>query len=356
MIHIKHISHNDLDGYASTLLTQYAATLSKDISIEIMNIMPHRLMPTLNDIISDSVNYDLIIITDLAISKNVIDLINNSGISDIVMVFDHHELDKSIKTIPKNFTIRKVSPQGYDTCATEIYYQWLVSEDNDTGLSLTPNRHMNHFVNTVRTYDTYEFKKKGKDPEYVSQLNIIDAPRLNVLFHIIDHRDFGVYIHKYMSGAIPISDFTRGRNSQISYATLIDNENAKNQRYVDAALKRMSIIPFKATLLVDGKRQQFDYCCGIVFAERNGPIIGNAACELNDNIDFCAVVSHNQISFYTNHPDVDVSAIARALGGGGHHDASGFSIPYDMSKIFYSNLFSNIISYAFKEVWSMNCD
>ena len=354
-MHIKHISHNDLDGYASTILTQYAATRSGDISIEIANILPHRLILTLQDIISNSVNYDLIIITDLAISKPVIDLIMESGISEKILVFDHHELDKSITDIPPSFTIRKTSPtHGSDTCATEIYYQWLISEDNDSGLSLTPNRNMSHFVNTVRTYDTYEFKKKADDPEYADLLNIIDAPRLNVLFHIIDHRDFSIYIHNYMDGHIPYNELTHGKTLRSSYSGLIDNENLKNARYVAAALRRMIITPFKATLLADGKRYRFNHICGIVFAERNGPIIGNAACEANKEIDFCVVISYNQISLYTNRPDVDVSTIARSLGGGGHHDASGFTIPYDMAKVFYSNLFSNIINYASKEVWTIN--
>jgi len=50
--------------------------------------------------------------------------------------------------------------------------------------------------------------------------------------------------------------------------------------------------------------------------------IGNAALELNNEIDYVAIISWNRCSLRSK--NVDVSEIAKRLRGGGHYSASGF--------------------------------
>ena len=123
-------------------------------------------------------------------------------------------------------------------------------------------------------------------------------------------------------------------------------EANKNNRYVEAALRRLIKTDFCCTLWRNNKPHKLDYHIGVIFAEKNGPVIGNTACENNPELDFCAVVSNNQVSLYTNNENIDVSSIAKLFGGGGHEEAAGLTIPYINANVYSLNHFFNIIECA----------
>ena len=123
-------------------------------------------------------------------------------------------------------------------------------------------------------------------------------------------------------------------------------EANKNNRYVDAALRRLIKTDFCCTLWRNNKPHKLDYHIGVIFAEKNGPVIGNTACENNPELDFCAIVSNNQVSLYTNKENIDVSSIAKLFGGGGHEEAAGLTIPYINANVYSLNHFFNIIECA----------
>lgn len=352
-IRMKHISHNDLDGYASTILSKFMQHCLPDgyMTLETMNILPNRLISSVKDTIAHFDEYDRIVITDLAINPEVVRLIKESPDPKKFLVFDHH--DTTLTGLPESFFVTKNSPHhpGKDTCATELYYNFF---KKDTVYSMiycqsrkTPYN-LDHFVNCVRIYDTYEFWKTRNNPDYKNDIALSDAPRLNTLFHILERDAFENYILDYLDGNIDWMMLTVSTPNYPLFTPLLEIENAKNQRYVESALRRMFITSFNVNTLRDGKKVNFHYTCGVVFAEKNGPVIGNTACEMNPQIDFCAVVSNNQVSLYTNRPDVNVAPIAQGLGGGGHSDAAGFTISYNMATIFNTNHFIDIISCAAK--------
>ena len=116
--------------------------------------------------------------------------------------------------------------------------------------------------------------------------------------------------------------------------------------YVDAALRRLIKTDLCCNIWRDNKINKLDYHIGVIFAEKNGPVIGNTACENNPDLDFCAVVSNNQVSLYTNKENIDVSSIAKLFGGGGHEEAAGLTIPYINANVYSLNHFFNIIECA----------
>ena len=350
-LRIKHISHNDLDGYGCTILSNFLKQCSPPGYIELSqeNINPGNLEQVIKDTIAHIDDYDRIMVTDLAINKIILDLITNSPESEKFRVFDHHKIREDMGELPKNFLITQDSPKYPDkpTCGTELYYCYLKNDPIyamiEAAIPSGANHNISHFVNVVRIYDTYEFWKERHSEEAKHDIAMSDAERLNTLFHVLDRTTFEDYIYAYFRGEIEWMHLTVSTEKFPWVGDRINYEMDRNARYVEAAMKRVLITPFVFKVFRDGQLYDFNYKCGVVFAERNGPMIGNSVCENNPNLDFCAVVSNNQVSFYTVKPDVDVSVIARALGGGGHKDASGFTIPYQNANQFSLNHFYDMV-------------
>ena len=348
---IRHISHNDLDGYGCTILSNFLQECCPTDYIQLTqdNINPGNLEQTLKDTIEKLDQYDQVFITDLAINKIVIDLVMSSPDPKKFHIFDHHKIREDIETLPENFCVTQDSPKypGKPTCGTELYY-WFLRHDPifamiEASVPEGALHNMSHFVNVVRIYDTYEFWKERHSEEAKNDIAMSDAERLNTLFHVLDRSTFEDYIKSYFKGDIEWMHLTVSTEKYPWVGERINYEMDRNTRYVEAAMKRVLITPFQVKVFRDGILYDFNYKCGVVFAERNGPMIGNNVCETNPNLDFCAVVSNNQVSFYTVKPEVDVSVIARALGGGGHKDASGFTIPYQNANQFALNHFYDMI-------------
>lgn len=348
-LRLLHISHLDLDGYGATMLSKILMKFYPEgaMTLETMNILPNKLNPTLKEALSHDEDYDMIVITDLAVNQELVDMVNGHPHGNKVKVFDHHICD--IKKLPDNFIVTEDSPihKGKLTCATELYYNFI---RNDKVYTLIHNpdvrKTLAYFVECVRVYDTFEFWPSRNDPQNEIDMTYYDAPRLNILFHIINNvEEFQEYIFDYIFTA----DWQLLTTSTPKYSWIskvLELEQNKNQKYVESAIRRMVRVPFKYTIYRQGAVHDIDHLAGVIFAEKSSPIIANTSLERNPDIDFCAVVSNNQISVYTNKQNVDVSRIAKAFGGGGHKEAAGFTIPYASAAVFNMQHFAKMIECA----------
>ena len=346
---IKHISHLDLDGYGSTILTEILTNFVPEgyYEIETDNILPNRLNNIMKEVIDNLDYWDRVIITDLAINQELLDMINNSKNPEKIRVFDHHKCD--LTNLPDNIIVTKHSPiqKGRLTCATELYYNFLRNDPIYEIVKIRGNdRALAYFVECVRVYDTFEFWKTRNDPENTQYESYVDAPRLNTLFHILEREDFKQYMYYYLLNSTPMTSLTHSNNKYPYISEILALEANKNNRYVDAALRRLIKTDLCCTIWRDNKPTKLDYHIGVIFAEKNGPVIGNTACENNNELDFCAVVSNNQVSLYTNKESIDVSNIAKLFGVGGHEEAAGLTIPYINANVYSLNHFFNIIECA----------
>lgn len=349
LLRMLHISHLDLDGYGSTMLSQILKKFYPEdaMTLETMNILPNKLNPALADALDRGDEYDMIVITDLAINQALVDMVKSSPHGEKVKVFDHHICD--IEELPKNFIVTEDSPihPGKLTCATELYYNFIRS---DRVYSLIHDadirRTLAYFVECVRVYDTFEFWASRNDPQNEIDMTYFDAPRLNILFHIINNvEEFQEYIFKYIFSA-NWQMLTVSTPEYPWISKILELEQNKNSKYVESAIRRMVRVPFNYTIYRQGAVHKFDLNAGVIFAEKSSPIIANTSLERNPDIDFCAVVSNNQISVYTNKPNIDVSRIAKAFGGGGHKEAAGFTIPYASAAVFNMQHFAKMIDCA----------
>ena len=253
-----------------------------------------------------------------------------------------------IENLPENFVVSDKSPIKVNklTCATELYYNF-IRNDKIYGLIHNENvrRALGYFVECIRIYDTFEFWDTRNDPINEIDITYYDAPRLNTLFHIMERDEFKEYIKNYIFS----SQWERLTLSTDQYpwiSKILELENYKNTKYVESAIRRMVKVPFKYTIYKNEVVYDLDYLCGVIFAEKSSPVIANTALERHTDIDFCAVVSNNQVSIYTNKENIDVSQIAKIFGGGGHKEAAGFTIPYINSIVFNMEHFAKIIECA----------
>lgn len=346
---IKHISHLDLDGYGSTILTEilHYFVPAGYYEIETDNILPNRLNNIMKEVIENLDYWDRVIITDLAINQELLDMINSSKNPEKIRVFDHHKCD--LTNLPSNIIVTKDSPihKGKLTCATELYFNFLRHDPIYDMVKISGNDvAVEYFVECVRVYDTFEFWKTRNEPENCQYESYVDAPRLNTLFHILERDDFKQYMYYYLLKSNQRMSLTRSNDKYPYISEVLALEANKNNRYVDAALRRLIKTDLCCTIWRDNKANKLNYHIGVIFAEKNGPVIGNTACENNNELDFCAVVSNNQVSLYTNKENIDVSSIAKLFGGGGHEEAAGLTIPYINANVYSLNHFFNIIECA----------
>lgn len=372
---IKHISHTDLDGVCCSTLSELIVNSYPQgmFSLELVNINPKLLYGAIKQTLNEIGNYDLIIITDLAISPIIADLIQNSGYSEKFRVMDHHESDCDVSKYPwLNINKYKVNrneltPEEYKsgefihpkniedtnamipmTCGTELYYKFIKNDRifDIKMLNLPDTNAIEHLVETVASYDTFTFDIHSGEDNYLSLVDE-DAPRLNTLYHAIPHEEFRQYIDDYIhSREIEWMQLTVSSHKYPWVSKIVELEERSNQKYVEAALKKLQITKMHREFFKGGSIHSFDYTIGLVFAEKDGPLIGKAVRDQNIPCDICAVVANNQISFYRVNPDIDVSIIARLLNGGGHKGASGFTISYESANAISLAHFNKMVDEA----------
>lgn len=356
MLRMKHISHLDLDGYGSTILSEILMMFYPDgaMTLETANILPNKLTAEMEKTFENIDNYDLIVITDLAVNQTLVDMIKSNPNGNKVRVFDHHLCE--IKDLPSNFIVTEQSPIHKDklTCATELYYNFIRTDKVYTLIhDKSVRKAIGYFVECVRVYDTFEFWSTRNDSINEIDMTYFDAPRLNTLFHIMDRDEFKEYIRKYIYS--PSWECLTTSNTDYPWITkVLELEQNKNVKYVESAIRRMVRTPFKYNIYKDKHIHELDYNIGVIFAEKSSPVIANTALERNPDLDFCAVVSNNQVSIYANKNEINVSTIAKIFGGGGHKEAAGFTIPYVNAAVFNMQHFEKIIMCAGNLISSQN--
>ena len=382
-IRMKHISHLDLDGYGATLLSEYVAESYPEgfFYLETDNILPSKLNLLMEDVIEHIDDWDIVVVTDLSINPDLINMIKACKAPGKIHIFDHHEYDRDvIGELPEHIVVREnlfLNPDDPNetkpgmlgafrrlprsktlTCATALYYEFL-AQDPIYDLARIKNAYsidgvpvnlecavdpVSYFVECVRIYDTFEFWPFRNEEDSEMYFTYYEAPRLNTLFHILERDEFKAYIKHYFN--VRKSSLTVSSEDYPHISEILRLESFKNKRYVDAALRRLIRTDFVCTVFKDGIPHEINRHIGVVFAEKNGPVIGNTACEQFEDIELCMVVSNNQVSLYTNRPNVNVREIAVLFGGGGHAEASGLTIPYINANVYNLEHFFKIIECA----------
>lgn len=300
---IKIFSHNDLDGYACSIIAQLAVGRENvhadycgyyNINEKIMEFIDNRSYES----------YDYIFITDISITEEVAQIIENNNIlKGMTILLDHHPTVIGLNKY--EWCTVQIEDEIEKVCGTSLLYNYLVNKN-----ILERKVSIELFVDTVKRYDTWLWKDKYND---------LRAKQLNDLFKIYGQERFEAEYYKRLT-----SDVFCMINDTDKF--LLELENEKIQKYID---KKNKFI-YKKTLNINGKK----FRAGIVVADDYLSELGNELSERNPDLDFIAMVAGlSTVSYRTVKKNIDLgNEVAIYYGGGDHPQAAGSQISYELRK------------------------
>ena len=299
---ISHIA--DADGVMPVILTDlafenydYKLLDIKDVDIFMNESLDNNLFD----------EYDKVFMTDLNISEELAEKINNSDFKEKFQVLDHH-----IGAIDLNkYDFEKVVDEanGMKESGTSLYYKYLLTYyPND----LLNKNSVKYMVNLVRLGDTWEWKK----------YNIPEARDLSTILYYYGNEEF---IDNYKIFLRENNEFYFNKMEN----TLLKIDRYKKEDYINIMRDKVVIKDING------------YKAGIVFSENYRSELGNDLSEYyKDKIDFMMIINLNRsISFRCVKDNVNLNEVASLFGGKGHQKAAGAPLKEDL----YETLIDNVL-------------
>lgn len=291
---IELITDNDLDGIACIALAKIAFG-SKNVKASRCGVSAteNTVLARLNPSDRRRANRQAITefhITDLRVTEAVAKQIDNSGKS--FQLFDHHETSLCLDKYSWCH-VAATNEEGILTCATELYYKWLLAND-----FLQRSEALDRFVAIVRDYDTWRWAELGA--------NGIISKTINDLLYIYGPLEFYHWaIRKIENGKFP--DF-----NDDDFAALNKRE-CEIREYVQEYKQHVVVSTINSMSVV------------FVFSDKYPNELGHELCQCYPEADFVAMInSKGRVSYRTEKETLNLSEIvAKYFGGGGQRQAAG---------------------------------
>lgn len=307
---IKLYTHTDLDAAGCIILFKTFLNDTLDISV---NNNPQVLSKQILKDFDNLKNYNHIYITDISVSKEVAEKLNESY-KDKLTLLDHHKTALFLNDYSW-CNVRFLEDELGKPCGTSMVLDYLLTKgyiDEESPMFYQ----FNMFVNAIREFDTWEFDKTKN--EY--------SKKFNNLLKLYGMKKF---TKKY------IALFSNEITDDYSILTDSDEELLENE-----AVKIENYINHKSENII--KKDMFGYKAGVVFSELYISEMGNKLNLDHPELDFILIINtSNETGSLRTINDIDLSEIAIKLGGGGHPKAAGFPI----RKEILDNLIAGIDSY-----------
>jgi oligoribonuclease NrnB/cAMP/cGMP phosphodiesterase (DHH superfamily) len=299
---IKLFSHADLDGIGCGILGILAFGDNVDISCCGHNNINAAVLNHFNANTKDEVH-----ITDICVNSIVAKAIDKSGRK--YQVLDHHATSLDMNKY-RWCKVQVENEDGLMTSGTEMYYKWLIENGK-----LQRTETLDRFVEVVRNYDTWRWAEMGEDG--------LICKDVNDLLYLYGRDEFIEWALK----EIRDEEFPYLYEEDI--AVLEVNERTIDE-YVDEKDRQMVVSSVCGVP------------CGIVFADKYFNDIGHALCDRHPEIDFVAMVDMGRcsVSYRAEKDGVDVGAIAKNFGGGGHQKAAGSEFSKDLREKIANSFFN----------------
>lgn len=255
-------------------------------------------------------NYDYVYITDISINEEVAELIKNTYPDNFKEGFNLCEMFELLDHHPTALFLNKyfwctvqIEESKSKTCGTSLFYQNLnydLIEHNDIN-----KQNIKDFVETVRQYDTWEWKTK---------YNAEEPKMWNDLLYIMGRDEF-ISQMVYKLKMYDVFDFNSIEEM------LLRIESKKKEEYFYKKSKEL----IKEVLIMPNYDM---YSVGVVFAENYISELGNKLAEENTDLDFIIIITNcNTVSYRGIKDNIDLGKdVASVFGGGGHPKASGSQI------------------------------
>lgn len=277
-------------------------------------------------------NCDLLIISDLSITKETAEYLNDlykNG--QAILYVDHHV--SSLHARDYEWAIIKTTE--YIDCGTTIILEALTEKVNNWRSDVKKgDSALIDFVHCVRLYDTFAWTK---DRYSTSSKKACDLNTLLSLY-IKDLDSFREKIRDkiYYDSGYTLR-FTKEEREKVQIL------NKLNIDYIQSRTKTIR----KVSLTIDNK----EYKVGVIFADRLQSNIGEflrykrqKKKHENDDldVDFLFIVNgmnHVSLRSYNEKDDIDLSKIAEYFGGGGNPKTAGCSV----NRKFFNQVLSQCI-------------
>lgn len=306
-------THDDLDGAGCRVIFEVYANTAQLKEWQVVICSNNNVDQKVNDTISEAVvsHTTTLIFADICCSKDLLTWLNNKF--DNVIVYDHHLTNMYAKdVIGDKAHIISVNDKGKMESGTSILYKFSIREcfsevndldiyDCDTEMML-----MDEFVDTVRSYDTYEWKSTGNK----------NAKALQTLFGLLGMNNFCNTFITRIKNACDFSNLISDDEYRFINAKL-DNEQAIIDKFTED-----DIIPVKV------KGYNTALCLKSVFANISELAYQFLTKYPKYDIFVCASLKEGGVfEIRTIRDDIDTGKkIAAPIGGGGHPKASGAPI------------------------------
>jgi oligoribonuclease NrnB/cAMP/cGMP phosphodiesterase (DHH superfamily) len=304
---IKLFTHTDLDGIGCAVLAKYVFGAENvdvvycnydDVNEKVTSFLEAKEFKNIGD-------YEKIFITDISVNDTVakyIDATYEVCGSDFIQLLDHHKTAELLNQYVWA-DVREYAGINKKNCGTFAFYEYLTKNDCFECWDL----HMENaeeFAEIVRQYDTWEWK---------TVFNNEIPKKYEGLLRIIGRDEFvDTMVERLTNFETPLV-LTAFDEKLLYY----------RQKEIDVHIwsKKKHMI-----------RKQFKgYDVGIVFSDRYTSEIGDVILSSMPELDIIMIINPSYaVSYRTAREGIDVSAIAKELGGGGHAKASASPVTEDM--------------------------
>ena len=285
---IKHLSHDDLDGVACIILGK----LAFGDNVDFVMCQNGTINDTVEKLLKNDADYDEVHLTDISVSYALAHTIQEKRSN--YRLLDHHKTALPLNDFDWCHVQVEdgVGENKHMTCGAELYYHWLIRNNH-----LVRTRGLDNFVQAVRDYDTWRWVELGENGRLSENLNIL-------LTEYGQEKFIDWFYYMLQNGPLVISSEDEA---------IIATYKRREAHAIEQKDKEIRRIVFQ------------DYNIGVVYTEEHINIIGNTLCKRHPELDCVALVNmgHNSVSFRSTKDNVDVSAIAKVFGGGGHKSAAG---------------------------------
>ena len=329
-------THDDLDGAGSRVIFELAQTgLVKGTDYDVLNCSNTGLDKSVLNSINkeDYIGEDThIYFADITPSNPVaLELVKRYGDQN-VFIFDHHPTAFPVTSVIPGAIIIPENPLGKMESGTSLLYHHLCElglepefiNDDWSCLFVSGNnnsRLLSEFVDTIRSYDTYEFKETGN----------IMAKKMQILYSLLGMDRF---CNRY------VKKFTDGNSEDLISEVDAEFVNSKmefEQKVIDN-LSTDDIYPIEL--------MGYRACLMIKPVYANISEVAYQFLKKNPQFDIFvsfSFVRNGEFSFRTLRDDINLGIdIAKPIGGGGHPKAAGSPLPEWLRDNFINHLMFHV--------------
>lgn len=294
---ISHIS--DIDGMGSVILSKLIG------NYDILLLAIEDVRDCLSSLYEN--DYKQIYMCDLSIPDDMADIVDEK-IKNIKH-FDHHPTNTYVNKYDWSTVIP--NDNGFKPSGTSLFYNYLVNNN-----LLKKSVKLDEFVEAIRSYDTWDF---------VNTDNLL-GKHLTMIFS--------------MYGPIKFIDtfYSRLTDENVNFEL---NNLEKNLIEIKTEEMNNYVLECDNNLI---KTRFLNYSVGITISELFRSEVGNRLSDkYKDELDFILIIDFHRRSYSMRTVnDIDLGALAKKLGGGGHQKAAGFPMNKENNEIIFSLIKSNI--------------